>query len=212
MAINVREMTVSVQALLFAVLAVLLIVAGLYLPMSPIQKAAATLDDLQQKKSSLSGQRTSLQVFKQRLPVLQSEIQSVQTEIENLRRIIPAEKDADEFIRQVQGAAASANVLIRRLKALQVAARDQYYEMPFEIEVDGPYYAVSDFFGRLSQVPRIINVGDLTFKGTVDGVGRKYPLRPGTTVSGMFVATTFFTKAAELPPPAKQAAAPPAKR
>lgn len=212
MAINLREMTVTVQALLFAVLAVLLIVAGLYLPMSPIQQADAKLSELQARKSDLSGQRTSLQVYRQRLPVLQSEIQSVQTEIENLRRIIPAEKDADEFIRQLQGAATSANISIRRLKALPVAAREQYYEMPFEIEVDGPYYNVSDFFGRLSKVPRIINVGDLTFKGTADGAGRKYPLRPGTTVSGTFVATTFFTKATELQPPAKQAAAPPAKR
>jgi Tfp pilus assembly protein PilO len=111
----------------------------------------------------------------------------------------------------LQSAAASANVAIRRLKALPVTAGDQYYEMPFEVEVDGPYYAVSEFFTRLSQVSRIINVGDMTFKGTSEGAGRKYPIRPGTTISGTFVAKTFFTKAEEQAP-AKQAAPQPAKR
>ncbi len=210
MAINLREMSLPMQALIFAVLAVGLIAAGLYVPMSPLKAKDAELDSLREKKSSLNSQISNLQVYKNQLPTLQNSIQGVQNDIENLRRIIPAEKDADEFIRLMQGAASSAGVNIRRLKAQSVAARDQYYEMPFEVEVDGPYYAVSDFFNRLSKVSRLINVGDLTLKSTAEGAGRKYPIRPGTTVSGTFVAITFFTMAAQEP--AKQPAAAPAKR
>ncbi|MBI1749275.1 MAG: type 4a pilus biogenesis protein PilO [Acidobacteria bacterium] len=211
MAINFREMSLPVQALLFAVLAVVLIGVGLYAPFSPVKQKDAELEKLQTTARDLISQKTSLEVYRKRLPELQSAIQGVQNEIDNLRKIIPADKDADEFIRLMQGAAASSNVSIRRLKALSVAARDQYYEMPFEVEVDGPYYAVSEFFSRLSKVSRIINVGDLNLKSTAEGAGRKYPLRPGTSVSGSFVAMTFFTRAAEEPA-AKQPAAPPAKR
>ena len=211
MAINFREMSLPVQALLFAVLAVGLIVAGLFAPISPIKQKDALLEELQSKLRDLTSQKANLEVYKKRLPELQSSTQGVQNDIDNLRRIIPADKDADEFIRLLQGAAGSAGVNIRRLKALSVAARDQYYELPFEVEVDGPYYAVSDFFNRLSKVSRIINVGDLALKSTAEGAGRKYPLRPGTTVSGTFVAISFFTKASDAP--AHQAAgAPPAKR
>ena len=36
-----------------------------------------------------------------------------------------------------------------------------YFEMPFAIEADGPYYSVLDFFSRMGRLSRIINVGDL---------------------------------------------------
>lgn len=210
MAINFREMSLPVQALLFFVLAVVLIGAGLYAPFSPIQEKDAELKTLQDGKNKLISEKANLEVFQSQLPLVERDIQARKVEIENLRKIIPAEKDVDDFIRMMQGAAASAGVNIRRFKALSVAARDQYFELPFEVDVDGPYYGVADFFNRLSKVSRIINVGDLSFKSTAEGGGRKYPLRPGTTVSGTFVAITFFSKVSEEP--AKQLAAPPAKR
>jgi hypothetical protein len=51
--------------------------------------------------------------------------------------------------------------------------------------------------GRLS---RIINVGDLEFADPDKSKVTKYPIRPGTTVSAVFTATTFFTKPADVGP------------
>lgn len=211
MAMNLREMSLPMQALLFAVLAVALIAAGLYVPMSPLKEKDSELTALNDTLGKLKSDISLLQATKNQLPTLQNSIQGVKNDIENLRRIIPAEKDADEFIRLLQGSASSAGVSIRRLKAQPVAARDQYYEMPFEVDVDGPYYAVSDFFNRLSKVSRMINVGDLNLKSTAEG-SRKYPIRAGTTVSGTFVAVTFFTKATEEPAKSASGGAAPAKR
>ena len=72
--------------------------------------------------------------------------------------------------------------------------KDYHYELPFEIEVDGPYFSIEDFFSRLSRLSRIINVGDLTFNGLADAKNSKFPLRPGTTVTGKCLVTTFFSK------------------
>jgi hypothetical protein len=66
--------------------------------------------------------------------------------------------------------------------------------MPFEIQVDGPYFAIEDFFSRLSRLSRIINVGDLTFSAVDATKGTGYPVRPGTSVSGTCTVTTFFSK------------------
>ncbi|MBI1738451.1 MAG: type 4a pilus biogenesis protein PilO [Acidobacteria bacterium] len=210
MAINFREMSLPVQALIFALLAVALIAVGFLAPFSPVKEKDAELDKLSRTEKDLISQKALLETFQRQRAEVERDIQARQIEIENLRKIIPADKDADEFIRLMQGAAASAGVSIRRFKAMSVAARDQYFEMPFEVEVDGPYYGVSEFFDRLSKVSRIINVGDLSFKSTAEGAGRKYPLRPGTTVSGTFVAMTFFSKVSEAP--ATPPATPPAKR
>jgi hypothetical protein len=69
--------------------------------------------------------------------------------------------------------------------------------MPFEVQADGPYFNILDFLSRLSRLSRIINVGDLDFEDPAGQKGTKYPLRPGTSVSGIFTATTFFTKPAD---------------
>src|SRR5207244_2724932 len=65
------------------------------------------------------------------------------------------------------------------------------------VQAVDPYFNILDFFGRLGRLSRIINVGDLTFDDPEKSKGTKYATRPGTTVSGIFTATTFFTKPAD---------------
>jgi Tfp pilus assembly protein PilO len=121
-------------------------------------------------------------------------------QLDTLKTIVPEEKETDEFIRLLQGAASASNVQIRRLTAQAIVPKEYHYEMPFEIQADGPYFNILDFFGRLSRLSRIINVGDLTFDDPDKTKGTKYTVRPGTTVSGIFTATTFFTKPADTGP------------
>jgi Tfp pilus assembly protein PilO len=121
-------------------------------------------------------------------------------QLDTLKTIVPEEKETDEFIRLLQGAAAESNVAIRQLKAKAVVPKDNnYYEMPFEVQADGPYFNVLDFFGRLSRLSRIINVGDLQFTDPEKSKGG-YTLRPGSTVGGNFTATTYFTKPGDVTP------------
>jgi Tfp pilus assembly protein PilO len=118
-------------------------------------------------------------------------------QLETLKTILPEEKETDEFIRLLQGAASASNVQLRRLTAQAIVPKEYHYEMPFEVQADGPYFNILDFFGRLGRLSRIINVGDLQFDDPDRPKGTKYPARPGTTVSGVFTATTFFTKPAD---------------
>jgi len=115
-------------------------------------------------------------------------------QLDTLKTIVPEEKETDEFMRQLQGAAAVSGVQVRKLTSLPVVTREYHYEMPFQIQVDGPYYSIVDFFSRLSRMSRIINVGDLTFGGLGEG-GKTagYPIRPNTTVTGSCMVTTFFS-------------------
>src|SRR5207244_2508831 len=82
--------------------------------------------------------------------------------------------------------ASASSVQIRSLKSLAIVPKEYHYEMPFEIQADGPYFNVLDFFGRLGRLSRIINVGDLAFDAPENSKGTKFPVHPGTTVSGTF--------------------------
>jgi type IV pilus assembly protein PilO len=208
MAFNLKEMSLPMQAFVFALLAVGLIAAGIFTPLSPIQENRLKLQTAQAEVSSLQQKVAGLEAVKRKLGEVRSNIDGLQKEIANLRNIVPEEKDVDGFIRTLHEAANASSVSIRRLTAKSVVAKELYAEMPFEMEVDGPYYNIQEFFGRLGEQARIINVGDLNFSAMAEGRAKKLQVRPGTTVSGTFTATTFFTKAATGLPPEKQAGKP----
>ena len=209
MATAFRDWPWPIQALFFLGLAVVLIAAGFYIPGLPVATVRTELEAAQQEEKPLEADVASLRVYKQRRAELQSEMDALSKQLATLQTIVPEEKKVDEFIIMIQGAAASSGVSIRRLKALPVAPKQFYFEVPFEVDCDGPYFAVLDFFAKLGRLSRIINVGDLKLS-SVATKSSTYRLAPGASVSGVMTVTTFFSKAADAPPPA--AAAAPAKR
>ena len=204
-----RDMSVIMQALVAAAVAVVLVLVGVYVPGSPIARERDEVDAAVQKRAKLNQEVTQLQVYKQRYGELKQQMDALSKQLDTLKTIVPEEKEVDEFIRLLQGAASASSVQLRRLKALAIVPREYHYEMPFEVQADGPYFNVLDFFGRLGRLSRIINVGDLTFDDPEKSKGAKYPTRPGTTVSGIFTATTFFTKSADAGVPLAPGAKPP---
>jgi Tfp pilus assembly protein PilO len=101
----------------------------------------------------------------------------------------------------VQNAAVTSGVSIRVLTAKAAVTKQYYSEMPFDIQADGSYYAVLDFFARLGRLSRIMNVGDLKLAALAKNAGGKFRLLPGTSVSGSFTITTFFTQPAPAATP-----------
>jgi type IV pilus assembly protein PilO len=195
MAMNFKEWPWPVQALFYVGLAIVLILVGLYVPGLPLQKVRTDLANAQATLKPLDTEVASLRVYKQRRTELQSQMDALQKQLATLQTIVPEEKESDQFILMLQSAALSSGVSIRSLTAMPVATKPYYFEMPFTIEADGPYYSVLDFFSRLGRLSRIINVGDLklTAVGTTAG---KFHMVSGTSVTGTFTITTFFTSAA----------------
>jgi Tfp pilus assembly protein PilO len=200
MANPLRDMSVIMQALVAAAVAVVLVLVGLYVPGSPVARERDEVEQAVQQRAKLNQEVTQLQVYKQRYGEMRQQMDALSKQLETLKTIVPEEKETDEFIRLIQGAAVASNVQIRRMTAMPIVAREYHYEMPFEVQADGPYFNILDFFGRLGRLSRIINLGDLQFDEPEKSKGGKYPVRPGTTVSGVFTATTFFTKPADAGP------------
>ncbi len=212
MATAFRDWPWPLQALFFLGLAVVLIAAGFYVPGSPVATVRNELEAAQQEEKPLAADVASLRVYKQRRAELQSEMDALSKQLATLQTIVPEDKQVDQFILMIQSAAASSGVTIRRLKALPIAPKQFYFEVPFEVEADGPYFSVLDFFSKLGRLSRIINVGDMKLVSAMSKNSNvAYRMTPGTSVTGVMNITTFFSKAADAtPPPA--ASATPAKR
>jgi Tfp pilus assembly protein PilO len=214
MATAFRDWPWPLQALFYFALAVALIAAGFYLPGSPVGSIRTQLEAAQAELKPLETEVAGLRVYKQRRAELQSDMDALQKQLATLQTIVPEEKQVDQFILMVQGAAVSSGVSIRSLKANPIASKQYYFEMPFVLEADGPYFSVLDFFSRLGRLSRIINVSDLKLTGIEKSSagGNKFHMAPGTSVTGTFTVTTFFTKSADQQPAATAASAPAGQR
>jgi type IV pilus assembly protein PilO len=209
MATSYREWPWPLQALLYVLLALVLVLAGLYIPGLPLATVRGQLESAQADLKPLETEVASLRVYKQRRAELQSEMDALQKQLATLQAIVPEEKQTDQFILMLQRSALSAGVAIRSLTARPVVQKPYYYEMPFDVEADGPYFSVLDFFSRLGRLSRIINVGDLKLTSIGTNGASKFHMVPGSSVTGTFTVTTFFTNPVEQKPAAAKA---PAKR
>jgi Tfp pilus assembly protein PilO len=206
MAFSFREFPWYLQLLMFTLMALLIFGIGEFVPFSPVQSERVNLEQLLQQQANLQQDVTQLQVYERRYADFKRDVEGMQKQLDTLKTIVPEEKELDEFIRLVQGAATASNVQIRRLAADPVVPKEYHYEMPFQVQADGPYFNILDFFSRMSRLSRIINVGDLQFDDAEKA--KRYPLRPGTTVSAVFTVTTYFTKTADTTPSAQAVKAP----
>jgi type IV pilus assembly protein PilO len=203
-----RDWPWPLQAVFYVALAFIIVVAGFYIPVSPVQTVRTDLQNAQAELKPLEQDVAKLRLYKQRRAELQSDMDALQKQLATLQTIVPEDKEADQFILMIQRAALSSGVSIRQLTAKPVASKQYYFELPFEITADGPYFAVLDFFAQLGRLSRIINVGDLKLTGISATQNQKFHMTPGTSVAGTFTITTFFTKAADasVPVPVNAAA------
>jgi Tfp pilus assembly protein PilO len=66
----------------------------------------------------------------------------------------------DSFIETLD-AKRKAGVELRRYTAKPVPSKEYYSEVPFDMELDGPYYSMLNFFDRVGKLERIVNISGL---------------------------------------------------
>jgi type IV pilus assembly protein PilO len=151
-----------------------------------------------------------LRPYEAKLPELQAQIESLKQQMEIQKKIVPDEKEADKFIHLMQDTAASSGVEVRRYASKPAAVKEFYTEVPFEMEVDGPYYSMLNFFEHTAKLERIVNVSGLSLgaiKGTKNATG-KYDYAPNESVVAVCTASTFYSHdVAPTPAPAAKPAA-----
>jgi type IV pilus assembly protein PilO len=211
MATAFRDWPWPLQALFYVGLTIVLVLAGFYVPYSPLTTVRTQLESAQAEIKPLEADVQNLRVYKQRRAELQTEMDALQKQLATLQTIVPEDKEADQFILMVQRAAITSGVAIRSLTANPIQQKPYYFEMPFAIEADGPYYSVLDFFSRMGRLSRIINVGDLKLTALTT-TGARFHMSAGSTVNGSFTITTFFTNSAQTKPAATPAGTPATKK
>ncbi len=142
-------------------------------------------------------ENNELESYRPKLKQMEQQLAELKQQLDIEQRIVPDEKAVDEFITMMDAEAVKAGVELRRYKALDVKQQQYYSEVPFQIDLDGPYYSMLNYFDRVSKLERIVNISDLlvstTRKASEAKVKHTYQYAPNESVAASFVATTYFS-------------------
>src|SRR3954465_2913576 len=188
------EMPKSAQIGIIAVVCAILFGCGWVFMVKPAKDAN---DQAQIALTQLQDENKKLREYQPKLDELNRQMASLQQQLAIQQKIVPDQKEADKFMHLMQDTAQSAGVDVRRYTASGLNTKEFYTEVPFEMDVDGQYYSVLNFFERVNKLERIINISNLkvstTAKPADAKVKKQYKYAPSESVVSSFTATTFFS-------------------
>jgi type IV pilus assembly protein PilO len=142
-------------------------------------------------------ENNELESYRPKLKQMEQQLAELKQQLEIEQRIVPDEKQIDGFITMMGGEAQRAGVELRRYTAKDTKSQQYFTEVPFDMELDGPYYSTLNFFDRVSKLERIVNVSGLLVSTTKNPNGAKakhtYQYAPNESVVATFTATTYFS-------------------
>ena len=185
------------------------VTAALYFTVfkSQVEKNTAAQHALEDKIR----ENNELESYRPKLKQIEQQLAELKQQLEIEQRIVPDEKQIDGFMTMMDSEAQRAGVELRRYAAKDVKTQQYYTEVPFDMELDGPYYSTLNFFDRVSKLERIVNINGLLVSTTKNPNGAKakhtYQYAPNESVVATFTATTYFSH--DLTPSAASAGAKP---
>jgi len=142
-------------------------------------------------------ENAQLEPYVSKLAEMDRQVASLQQQLEIEKRIVPDEKEVPNFMQMLDAEAVKAGVELRRYTAQAVSTKEFYSEVPFEVELDGPYYSMLNFFDRVGKLERIVNMSNLlvaNVKKPSDAKAKHtYQYAPNESVVATCMATTFFS-------------------
>lgn len=195
------ELSASVQFAVIALAAVIAAGAVFYLYVLPLK---VKRDGLQRDVDRLKAENQRNQAFEQERTEYLNRIAQLQKQLDTLRSIVPDDQATDEFMRMVFENGRTSDVHLRTLVPQPLVPKEIYTEMPFNVRLDGTYYALLSFFGRLAHEQRIVSVSGLSLGPPEGGGMGAFKLRPGETVGANCVLTTYFNRPTPAPPTSKK--------
>jgi type IV pilus assembly protein PilO len=161
-------------------------------------------DQAEQSLQTKLHENAELESYRPKLKDMERQVANLKQQLEIERRIVPDDKEVDNFIKALDAEALKTGIEIRRYTARPVASREFYTEVPFDLEIDGPYYSVLNFFDRVGKLERIVNISNVLIatvkKPSEAKTKHTYQYAPNESIVATCQASTFFSH--DITPPA----------
>jgi type IV pilus assembly protein PilO len=130
----------------------------LYLPRN------AEIDEKQENLVALEKDRDRKQALVSNLPQLRQEVADLNAALKKAVSQLPDTKEIPDLLSGISAVARESGLEIQQFRQKAETYQDFYAEVPVEILVKGTYWQVEQFFKKVADLTRIVNVGDIGIK------------------------------------------------
>ena len=130
----------------------------LYLPRN------AEIDEKQENLVALEKDRDRKQALVSNLPQLRQEVADLNAALKKAVAQLPDTKEIPDLLSGISAVARESGLEIQQFRQKAETYQDFYAEVPVEILVKGTYWQVEQFFKKVADLTRIVNVGDIGIK------------------------------------------------
>jgi type IV pilus assembly protein PilO len=148
------------------------------------QEKNQQLKDLRAQELELQRKLSEVRAVAANISAFESEIADLEIKLKTALRQLPNEKELEVLLTDISNLGKTAGVEIKSFKRSEEVIHDFYAEVPIQIELEGEFHDIAQFFDLMSKLPRIVNMGALTI-----GVTREN--EDATVLSVKGTATTF---------------------
>jgi type IV pilus assembly protein PilO len=151
---------------------------GLYRPKgSELQQLTAKLDAMEKQVAETTKIANNLPKFRKEFEDLNSQLLKALTEL-------PNQKEIPSLLTSITNAGKNAGLEFLMFRPKAEEPKEFYASVPVDISIAGTFYNVASFFVAVGELPRIVNITNVSFSDIRDAGGR-------TMVRVNCLATTF---------------------
>lgn len=142
------------------------------------------LKDLQVKLNELQNQIQENKKIADNLPKLKKDYEQLQVELTSALTELPNQKEIPSLLTAITNVGKGAGLDFLLFRPKPEEPKDFYSAVPVDISVSGSFLSVANFFVAVSNLPRIVNINNVSISDIKDVGGR-------TLMKVNCLATTF---------------------
>lgn len=160
--------------------------------------AHETLQKLDKQLSGLLDEKAEKEAIVANLAAFKREYERLEQALKQAMAQLPDKKEIPNLLENISNLGRESGLDVALFKPGAQRPRDFYAEVPVEIKLVGTYHNLLSFFYQVANLPRIVNISDLTINKSKDGPSLN-------TLGTECKATTYkFLEESERPPPAEE--------
>jgi type IV pilus assembly protein PilO len=121
------------------------------------------LNGLKAELTRLQGEIDEKTRISNNLPRLQKEYEQLNKELAQALTELPNSTEIPSLLTSITTLGKNAGLDFLTFRPKAVVANDFYADVPVDIVVSGSYFSVANFFAAVANLPRIINITNVTF-------------------------------------------------
>ena len=156
------------------------------------QKLEETLEQSKVQLDKVLGERASLKAIADDLENYKEQVEKLKIKFTEALQQLPDSKEIDSLLSSINKKGEESGLDFLLFKPLKEVPKEFYAEVPVKIIVKGTYLDVANFFYKISNLKRIINITNISMTKPDDVNGK-------VSLTTSCVATTFkFLKQSEI--------------